>query len=258
LILTSRQAVASDRVGQHWRIGELAAATGVTVRTLHHFDRIGLLCPARRSPAGHRLYTAADVRRLYQVLALRDLGIPLRAIAAGLDDAGSLERTVAEQLARVDRQLAAQRMLRNRLAALRQAGRRAESPSVDQIFAVLEAMMQASHFTPEQLARARRRHQEPGFADRFAGWQRRCAEIVAEIEAHIGRGTDVADPAVQELAQQWTAVMTEMSDGDPAGLSAIYAKIDSKGAAAATRGVLTEAAWEYLKRAFAVGFAAGA
>jgi MerR family transcriptional regulator, thiopeptide resistance regulator len=66
---------------RQWKVGELADATGLTVRTLHHFDEVGLLRPATRSQAGHRLYTADDVRRLYRIIALRHLGMPLREIA---------------------------------------------------------------------------------------------------------------------------------------------------------------------------------
>ena len=44
-----------------WRIGEVATATGLTVRALHHYDRIGLVVPSARTPGGHRLYTDADL-----------------------------------------------------------------------------------------------------------------------------------------------------------------------------------------------------
>jgi MerR family transcriptional regulator, thiopeptide resistance regulator len=54
-------------------VGRLAAATGLTVRTLHHWDAIGLLAPAERSQAGHRRYGPAEVRRLYRIVALRRL-----------------------------------------------------------------------------------------------------------------------------------------------------------------------------------------
>jgi DNA-binding transcriptional MerR regulator len=60
-----------------WKIGELEAATGLTVRTLHHYDEIGLLRPSERSEAGHRICTDADVRRLYRIISLRQLGFPL-------------------------------------------------------------------------------------------------------------------------------------------------------------------------------------
>ena len=61
-----------------WKVGELAARTGLTVRTLHHYDAIGLLCPSGRTGSahgsGHRLYTGADVERLHQILCLKQLG----------------------------------------------------------------------------------------------------------------------------------------------------------------------------------------
>jgi DNA-binding transcriptional MerR regulator len=64
-----------------WKIGELARRTGLTVRTLHHYDEIGLLSPAERSDGGHRVYDEADVQRLYRIVSLRSLGFPLDAIA---------------------------------------------------------------------------------------------------------------------------------------------------------------------------------
>ncbi|MFC7401675.1 MerR family transcriptional regulator [Citricoccus sp. GCM10030269] len=62
-------------------VGETASATGVTVRTLHHYDQIGLVCPAARSASGYRLYSSADVDRLQQVVAYRRLGLGLEQIA---------------------------------------------------------------------------------------------------------------------------------------------------------------------------------
>jgi DNA-binding transcriptional MerR regulator len=68
-------------------VGEVAALAGVTVRTLHHYDRIGLVSPSRRTTAGYRVYAAADLDRLHQVLVYRELGFPLDEVAALLDDA---------------------------------------------------------------------------------------------------------------------------------------------------------------------------
>ena len=62
-----------------YRIGEFAELAGVTVRALHHYDRIGLLKP-QRSDSGTRLYSLADLERLEQIAALKFLGIPLREI----------------------------------------------------------------------------------------------------------------------------------------------------------------------------------
>jgi DNA-binding transcriptional MerR regulator len=67
-------------------VGDLAKLTGITVRTLHHYDEIGLVQPSDRSRAGYRLYADDDVLRLQQVLVYKELGLPLEEIAAVLDD----------------------------------------------------------------------------------------------------------------------------------------------------------------------------
>jgi DNA-binding transcriptional MerR regulator len=66
-------------------VGEVAALAGVTVRTLHHYDRIGLLSPSGRTGAGYRQYSPADLDRLHQVLLYRELGFPLEEVATLLD-----------------------------------------------------------------------------------------------------------------------------------------------------------------------------
>jgi DNA-binding transcriptional MerR regulator len=240
---------------RRWNIGDLAAATGLTVRALRHFDDIGLLCPAERSPAGHRRYTGDDVRRLYRVVALRQLGIPLDGIAHALGGGvGTLEEAVRAQIAHVERHSEWQRQLRYRLKALLRAAEEGAEPSIDELLKAMEAMMDQSQFTSEQLARAKQRHQEPGFAQRFTEWQARCAALDAQFRVHIGHRTDPADPAVAALAAQWQELMDELTEGDRATLSSVYARIEAKGAEAATRGALTAEVWDYLRMALIVGY----
>jgi len=64
-----------------WKVGELAHASGLSVRVLRHWDEIGLVSP-QRTPSGHRCYSQDDVTRLYQVLALRQMGLGLGEITA--------------------------------------------------------------------------------------------------------------------------------------------------------------------------------
>jgi DNA-binding transcriptional MerR regulator len=73
-------------VDEHLTVGRVAELAGVTVRTLHHYDEIGLLQPSTRSAAGYRTYSAGDVQRLREVLAYRRLGFGLREIADLVDD----------------------------------------------------------------------------------------------------------------------------------------------------------------------------
>lgn len=87
-------------------VGETAARLGLTVRTLHHWDEIGLASPAARSAAGYRLYTDDDLERLRRIVVYRELGLDLDAIRAVLDEPGG---DVAEQL-RVQRAQLARRI----------------------------------------------------------------------------------------------------------------------------------------------------
>jgi DNA-binding transcriptional MerR regulator len=237
-----------------WRVGELAEATGLTVRALHHFDEIGLLRPAERSGGGHRLYTAADVRRLYRIVALRQLGLALAGIGRALDGpATALEGIVADQLAEAAQRLADWHRVHRRLAALQEAIRRSGQPSTEELIATMEAIVDSSHFTPDQLARLRERHERAGAAG-FAEWRRRWVALVAELDEHRERGSAPDDPAVQDIARRWSELMDHLSDGDRSVRTGMYAKMDLQGAAVATKGVVGDATWDYVKLAFAVGF----
>ena len=89
-----------------WTVGELARLAGITVRTLHHYDRIGLVRPSERTSAGYRSYDVGDLDRLQQVLLYRELGFPLEEVATLLDTPGA---DTAEHLRRQHR------LLRDRL-----------------------------------------------------------------------------------------------------------------------------------------------
>ncbi|MFJ8826249.1 MerR family transcriptional regulator [Streptomyces sp. NPDC102467] len=91
-----------------YSVGQVAGFAGVTVRTLHHYDEIGLLTPSERSHAGHRRYGEADLDRLQQILFYRELGFPLDEVQTLLDDPTTdprvhLRRQHEVLLARIER-----------------------------------------------------------------------------------------------------------------------------------------------------------
>jgi DNA-binding transcriptional MerR regulator len=98
-----------------YAVGAVAKLAGVSVRLLHHYDRIGLLTPSGRSGAGYRIYSLADLRRLQQVLFYRELGFTLEDIAEILADPGQdalahlrrQHRLLREQISRRQEMLAA-------------------------------------------------------------------------------------------------------------------------------------------------------
>ncbi|NUO48497.1 MAG: MerR family transcriptional regulator [Polyangiaceae bacterium] len=130
-----------DRTTQkrRWRVGELAEATGLTVRTLHHYDQIGLLSAGGRTRGRQRLYDERDVRRLYRIVALRDLGLSLVDVARVLkDDRTTLADVLRAHRARIDEEIAHLRKLRRMLDhAATHAG---DDVATEQVLATIEAM----------------------------------------------------------------------------------------------------------------------
>ena len=140
----------NENNGHQWSIGELAAASGVTVRTLHHYDEIGLLTPGERTGAGHRRYTDADLRRLYRIRALRMLGLSLEEIAGVLHDAGagdgspgglsSWRGLLSRQLAELRDQAEHLRQLQDQVQDLLNRLDAPAMPGPEQVLATLEGM----------------------------------------------------------------------------------------------------------------------
>ena len=112
------------RTADVYRIREFATLAGVTVRALHHYDRLGLLKPSGRSRSGYRLYRDRDLVRLEQIVVLKFLGLPLKQIARLL----KRESSLADALRRQQVVLAGKRrQLDLAISAIRRAERSVES-----------------------------------------------------------------------------------------------------------------------------------
>ncbi len=185
----------------------------MTVRALHHYDRLGLLVPSERTPGGHRLYTATDLQRLYRLLALRELGLPLGEIGAVLDADDALAGSVRRHLEHVEGRLGQLEVLRKRLTWLLAALDGGE-PSDTLILEAMEAMsMFEKYYTPEQLAQLERRRQELG-DESIKAVESEWAELYASVREHRERGTDPADPAVQALGRRADELVEMFTGGD--------------------------------------------
>lgn len=111
--------MSADEPGTLIRVGDLASAAGLTVRALHHYEEIGLLHPPARTAAGHRLYDAGSLERLYRITRLRRLGLSLDQIASALDDpTWSLADALRQHVSTVDTQIAALTALRTGVTAV--------------------------------------------------------------------------------------------------------------------------------------------
>jgi MerR family transcriptional regulator, thiopeptide resistance regulator len=123
------------------RVGELARASGLTIRTLHYYEQIGLLVPSRRSSAGQRIYDEFDMARLYRICLLRRVGLPLAQIGRALDDpTWSLSAATERHLSELDRRLEATARLRSRLAGLVTAIGNGGTVPIDELLTTVEEM----------------------------------------------------------------------------------------------------------------------
>lgn len=181
-----------------YTVGQVAGFAGITVRTLHHYDEIGLLVPSERTHAGHRRYGDADLDRLQQILFYRELGFPLDEVATLLDDPGADPR---EHLRRQHELLTARiEKLKKMAAAVEHA---------------MEARKMGINLTPEEKFEvfgdkdpeqyAEEAEQRWGNTEAYAESQRRAASYTKEDWKRL-----MAE--ANDWAERYTALMVE---GEP-------------------------------------------
>jgi DNA-binding transcriptional MerR regulator len=194
------------------KVGELARRSGLTIRTLHHYDEIGLLKPSLHTASGHRLYTEGDVARLQQVISLRQLGFALDEIGACLrrHDFSPLE-VVDLQLARLREQIGLQQRLCARLEAIAARLRAAGAVSAEEFLQTIEVMTAMERlYTPEQIKQFQEAGAQVGPEEIKAveeGW----ATLLGEVRAN--RDLDPASPQAQDLARRWDELLARTMRG---------------------------------------------
>lgn len=202
-----------------YSVGELARRAGLTVRTLHHYEALGLLRPSGRSEAGYRRYGEADVLRLHRALALRDAGLSLKDIVPLLDGEAPqpLAQVLQAQIEQIEAQLLAQETL---LQTLKNAARRLaqHGDGGDALQVLLDAMqirrVHERWFSPEQMRDLRQRWETLPVAERDAvetAWP----QLVAEARAAMEAGLDPATPGVQALVRRWLVLQRQFVNMAP-------------------------------------------
>jgi MerR family transcriptional regulator, thiopeptide resistance regulator len=181
-------------------VKDVAELSGTTVRTLHHYDEIGLLRPSERTEAGYRLYSTADLARLQEILGWRELGFALAEIQAVLDDpAYDRRQALRRQRVLVEEQA-------GRLAALRDA---------------LDAAIAAEESGKEQdvttMFEAFHDHYEDEARERWGG--------TPEFEESMRRTRSYGEAEWRAIQEQGDAIATEFAalmeaGADPAGAEA--------------------------------------
>ncbi|TNF25454.1 MAG: MerR family transcriptional regulator [Deltaproteobacteria bacterium] len=199
-------------------IGEVAERAGVTVRTLHHYEQLGLVEATTRTASGHRRYGRGAIERLQRVKSLQQLGLGLAEIGRLMaGEALSPARIVAEQLERLRAQREALDRLEaqlRRLARLLEAGASDDDEAVMVFLKTLEEMTMYDKFlTTEQRQIIDDHHATAGPAAE-AEWNAALTGLRAAMEA----GTAPDDPTVQALVARWHAAAEAFAPADDGAL----------------------------------------
>lgn len=239
--------------GTEIRVGELARRTGLTVRTLHHWEEVGLLAPARRTSAGHRLYGREASGRILRIRSLRGLGLGLDEIREVLDSGtATLEEVLRAQKAQIRNQMGLLRELENRLDRILDRIEEGGGTREEELLETMEVMtLIEQHFTPKQLEALSARKKALG-EDAIREAEREWPQLIAQVKEEMRKGTDPASPEVQELAGRWRALIQAFSGGDR-GIEASVGRMYRAEPQLAARQGLDQEVFQYIGRAFRAG-----
>ncbi len=244
-----------------YRTQEFAELAGVTVRALHHYDRLGLLKPGRTG-AGYRLYCVRDLERLEQIVALKFLGLSLTQIKT------LLERETIElpEALRMQRQVleGRRRLLDRAIRAIREAesavksGQQTDAALLKKIIEVIEMQdntdWMLNYHAEDARAKIEARRQEwtPELQERTS---KQWADLMAEVETALGE--DPAGERAQALAARWMKLVEGFTGGDPeiaAGVRRLYADQANwpAGFQQQAKPFLKPEVWRYMEKAIAI------
>lgn len=204
-----------------------AALSGVTVRTLHHYDRIGLLRP-QRSAVGYRLYGKRELERLEQIVALRFIGVPLKQIGLLLE--GSvLAEALPRQRALLEEK---RRILGDAIRAIEAAehalasGQQPDTAILTKIIEVMEMEDKNNwtekYYSPEAV-QAIRENQKSWTPELQARAEQDWRDLFGEVEAALDE--DPSGETAQALGRRWKELVTSFTGGNPEvskGLNRLY------------------------------------
>ncbi|WP_348519854.1 MerR family transcriptional regulator [Bacillus sp. 165] len=196
---------------RNWKVGELPKQTGLTVRMLHHYDKIGLFCPSQYTDTGHRLYTEADIARLQQIVSLKQLGFGLEEIKKIINKSNFNPLEVVKvQLESVKERIRVQEQLYDRLEKIYELLNCEQQVTPEQFINVIEVMNMKidGYFSPGQLAEMARQMGDLIEPEKRKKYVLEWSQLVKQMRAEMEKGTPAETLDVTRLAE-----LTEMLTG---------------------------------------------
>jgi len=240
-----------------YKINDFAQKAGVTVRALHHYDRLGLLKPSGRTTAGYRLYSDRDFARLQQIVTLKFIGLPLRQIKALLDGADlDFKQTLQMQRRLLEGKRWQVGMAIQAIDQAEQSLQSGDTPDLAALKKIIEIMERQNNM--EWAKKYYSEEAQAKIADKAAAFtpemQAAVTEkwnlLIREVEAAIRDHEDPAGAKAHSLAERWSSFVSGFTGGDPEiqkGLSKLYA--DEKNWPANFQKPFSDEVAEYMKKA---------
>ena len=214
------------------KVGEVAQRTGITIRTLHHYDELGLLTPSHRSKSGYRLYALDDLMRLQQIKSLQQFGFSLQDIGGLADqDMQSLTTLLKEQIEKINVSIKQQRSLIKRLQLLVDKLDQHQKPSAKMLLDTLRMLTTyEKYYTPKQIAILHKRRTKLGeeaIQAAMAQWQ----DIFRHYQTLQKNNKPITCKMSQKLAKRAKALIDEYTGGDHEIEKSLYTMLRQEGGA---------------------------
>lgn len=247
----------TKRANRMYKVGQFAENTGVTVRALHYYDRMGLLKPSGRTESGYRLYTDRDYARLQRIETLKFIGLSLRQIKDVLD---GNDLDLGETL-RVQRRLLGEKkgQIEQALRAIEEAEsslRPGNTPDWAALKKIIEVMKMQSnnewmknYYSEEAQAEIAKRARS--FTPEMqAKVQQEWKDLINDVEAARNRNEAPAGPHARALAERWVNLLKGFTGGNPEvqnGLNKLYS--DQGNWPSSFKKPCSDEVWAFIKQA---------
>jgi DNA-binding transcriptional MerR regulator len=240
-----------------YKVSEFAGKAGVTVRTLHHYDRLGLLKPSGRNTAGYRLYRESDLVRLQQIVTLKFIGLSLREIKALLEGSAlDLRQTLRLQRRLLEAKRWQVGMAIQAIDQAEQSMHSGNTPDVAALKKIIEVMERqnnmewAKKYYSEE-AQARVAERAADFTPEMqAAVTEKWNQLVRDVESAIRNHDDPAGADARTLAERWSDLVRGFTGGDPEvhkGLHKFYA--DQNNWPKSFQKPFSDEVWAFVKKA---------
>jgi DNA-binding transcriptional MerR regulator len=192
------------------KVGELAKTTKISVRTLHHYDEIGLLKPSSRTDAGHRVYTESDISRLHRIISLKDVGFSLDEIFQFVGKSQeSLREIIDRQLEKIEEEKEELERREWCLKSINEISFWEQYQGADTMLNMIREMtIQSQYFNAEERKILQERSRQIG-SERSKEMHAKMASLTSQIKECMNNNISPEDTQVVALANEWNSLGKE-------------------------------------------------